>query len=199
MDFLKRYGSRIPADTLITDTTGTKSSITMLFSPFRNFVGSHPMAGSEKTGYGHSRPGLLAGRSCIVTGTQPGPLQRIKRFWQTLDMNVRTLSPKDHDLMIGLTSHFIHWLSFSYAYYLKKNHIDVKGFFGPSFQEFTRLARSSPLIWADIFIDNKKTINIIMNNFIKALGTLRSRSRQKKKLLEVLKSSQAYIKKQNHG
>ncbi len=156
-----------------------------------NFVGSHPMAGSERSGYSNSTSELFDNRLCIVCENN----EKIINFWKYLDMRIVISSPEKHDKLIAVTSHFIHFLSFSYIYYIKKYNIDIKDFIGPSFQEFTRIASSNPEIWADIFIDNKNKIDTVYKEFKKALKEFNEILKDKERLKDFLAEIKDYKEK----
>jgi len=170
---LEKFIGFFPENVLITDVLSTKQSVALLFDKYNlNFVGSHPMAGSEKASYDYASADLFKNKRCIVC---PSPnvkiesVERIKNFWKILEMQVSTTSPETHDELVAITSHFIHILSFAYVLFLKEKNIDVKNFIGTSFEEFSRLAGSSPEIWSDIFIDNIDKINFVSKDIINTL------------------------------
>ncbi|MDD5066504.1 MAG: prephenate dehydrogenase [bacterium] len=191
----KKFQSYIRPETLITDTASTKQTAQKIFRSFPHFTGSHPLAGSEKNGYIHSHGDILKNKICILCPGQPASIMRLKHFWNQLGMKVICMNAVQHDQIIGMTSHFIHLLSFAMAFSLRKKRLNVKSLYGPSFQQFIRLAKSNPDLWKDIFIDNKNSINIITDDFIKVLGEFRKKLDHENQLNNILKSSQRYILK----
>ncbi len=171
---LSSFKEFISPDTLITDVLSTKSNIIKLFNKYKlRFIGSHPLAGSEKDSYFNSKCNLFENNICVIcetSKTRKKDLIVIKKFWRMLKMHTIVVFPKLHDELVAVTSHFIHVLSFSFVLYLKKKKINYKPFSGPSFKDFTRISSSNPKIWSNILFDNKNKINKVYNDFTKFLN-----------------------------
>ncbi len=190
---MKKFKKFINKSTPITDTTSTKSTVEKLFKNY-NFIGSHPMAGSEKSGYAYSSEKILENRTCIIcNNNQKKTMNFIEQFWLSLKMNTVKVSSDEHDFSTGVSSHFIHLLSFTYIDYIKTKKIKIKNFIGPSFKEFTRIAGSNPEIWKDIFIDNKNKLNIITDSFINSLKKFQKSLNNDKKLYKKIKEIREFI------
>lgn len=128
------------------------------------------MAGSEKSGYQASKATLLENKICIICTEKSNKDARIlKSFWESLKMTTVYSNSTTHDLYIGLTSHFIHLLSYMYIDHLKHYDKKLTDYTGPAFKEFNRLANSDIKIWGDIFIDNRNILNIITRDFTKSI------------------------------
>jgi prephenate dehydrogenase len=122
------------------------------------FVGSHPMAGSERAGVEYASPALLQGSPCIVTktaGTDPVALMKVSRFWKALGAKVRIMSPRCHDRSVSLVSHLPHIVAFGLAGAVPVKELECAA---EGFRDTTRVASSDPRLWADILITNKKEI-----------------------------------------
>lgn len=122
------------------------------------FVGSHPMAGSERAGVEYASAGLLAGAPCIVTkdAKTNGPaLKRIMNFWGSLGAKVKVMSPLTHDRSVSLISHLPHIVAFGLAGAIPEKEFPYAA---EGFKDTTRVASSDPLIWADIFLTNRREI-----------------------------------------
>ena len=96
--------TRISPDTLVTDVGSVKASVVAELAPIfeknGRFIGSHPMAGSDRAGHTFASAELFDGRVCILTpdsATRPDALSDATAFWQMLGCNVRTLAPSEHD------------------------------------------------------------------------------------------------------
>ena len=149
---------------VVTDMGSTKADIVSKIDEIdlnRNFAGSHPMVGSEKTGVLNLRPGLYKGGTCVVTPsakTGKTAAKKIIAFWRMLGMKVIVMSPEEHDRAVGRISHFPHLTSFVLATMagtvINKN----REIIGPGFRDATRIAASSEDIWAEVFLSNKKEI-----------------------------------------
>src|SRR5690606_6547917 len=100
-------------DAVVTDVGSVKGSVVQALTPLLGdrFLGSHPMAGSEKTGVATARADLFEGAACLLT---PGPGQaarRLRAFWESLGCRVLAMSPEEHDRKVARISHLPHWLA----------------------------------------------------------------------------------------
>lgn len=150
--------------TIVTDVGSTKSWIVNRIgemsgpSPSVFFVGSHPMAGSEHAGVEFAKDDLLQGSPCIVTRTvrtDKRALNKVVKFWRALGAKVEVMSPEAHDRSVALISHLPHIVAFSLAGAVPAKELVYAA---EGFKDTTRVASSDPLIWADIFLTNKKEI-----------------------------------------
>lgn len=123
-----------------------------------SFVGSHPMAGSEKKSVEFSRCDLLRNTPCIVTKTirtDAGSLNRVVNFWKALGAKVSVMSPLGHDRSVSLISHLPHIVAYGLAGAVPLKELK---FAAEGFKDTTRVASSDPELWSDIFLTNKKEI-----------------------------------------
>jgi prephenate dehydrogenase len=163
--------------TLLTDTGSTKAAILRdvhgRLTPGIEFVGSHPLAGSEKHGPDHASAHLLEGRLVIVT---PGPdstdnaLSRIRDFWTALGAHVRIMDADDHDRALALTSHLPHLLSSALAGILPPELYDLTA---TGFRDTTRLAAGQPALWSAIFRANRENVLAALDHLEKQLRHFR--------------------------
>jgi len=119
------------------------------------FVGSHPMAGSEKAGVEAATPELLKSAACIVTKTPrtpPGALRVVTGLWKALGARVSVMSPSEHDRSVSFISHLPHMMAFGLAGSVGL--ADLK-YAAEGFRDTTRVASSDPKLWADIFLTNR--------------------------------------------
>ncbi len=144
--------------TLLTDTGSTKAAILRdvqgRLLPGIEFVGSHPLAGSEKHGPAHASAQLLDGRLVIVTpgpGSTDNALSRVCDFWTALGARVRTMDADEHDRALALTSHLPHLLSAALAGILPPELYELTA---TGFRDTTRLAAGQPGLWSAIFRAN---------------------------------------------
>ena len=145
------------------------------------FVGSHPIAGSEKSGFRVSSDTLFKGTRCIVTPTDktaPFALKRVIELWKNVGMQVSTMDVKEHDFIFGAVSHLPHVLIFALMNTLgslkSDNHDEITSFSGAGLKDITRIAGSEPMMWRDICISNKDSILHCLDRFQKTLNHLRS-------------------------
>src|SRR5579883_3172999 len=163
--------------TLLTDTGSTKAAILRdvrgRLPPDIEFVGSHPLAGSEKHGPDHASAQLLEGRLVIVT---PGPdstdnvLSRIRDFWAALGAQVRMMDAVEHDRALALTSHLPHLLSSALAGILPPELYDLTA---TGFRDMTRLASGQPALWSAIFRANQANLLAALDHLEKQLRCFR--------------------------
>ncbi len=150
---------------IITDVGSTKrwvvdsvEKMPVFFTRKVFFVGSHPMAGSEKTGVEFARSSLLEDTPCIVTPTARTDRKALKKiigFWSSLGADVTTMSPAVHDRRVANISHLPHLLAFSMAGAVPKDDLNYAA---EGFKDTTRVASSDPELWADIFLTNAQEL-----------------------------------------
>jgi prephenate dehydrogenase len=132
-----------------------------------NFVGCHPLCGSEKSGARFAQGNLYKGALCVITSPRHHTATKIvKCLWQKLGCKVIFMPSKEHDRVLSLVSHLNHVISFCITQNLKK---ECLSFILPSLKDLTRLSGSPASVWADIFISNKKNLSRDIKKFIKVL------------------------------
>lgn len=139
----------------ITDIGSTKEKIVKNITDPR-FIGSHPIAGSEKHGPRYADADLFANRLAIVTPTERTPTvdaERLRSFWEHLGSHLISMDAAEHDQILAATSHLPHLLSYALAAVVKPH---WQPFCGSGYAGMTRLAESPPELWADIFWENRE-------------------------------------------
>lgn len=156
------HSQRMSPGTLITDGGSVKGAIqngvAEQLPDTVTFVGSHPLAGSEKTGWEHANPDLYVDRVCVVTpedGTPPEALERVRTFWRFLGMRVVELSAEDHDRILAMTSHVPHVVAAILAGCLANSE---RPFAATGFRDTTRIAAGDPEIWVPILLANRDAV-----------------------------------------
>lgn len=158
--------------TLITDIGSTKSKIVKTAKGL-NFIGSHPLAGSEQSGIDHASAGLLKGSLCILTDDNKKcrkSLMQIAKFWKSLGAKIVVLSSCEHDRILAYSSHLPHVVSFSLMSSIPKQAIKYAS---SGLRDTTRIVLSKPKIWVDIFRSNRKELLKSINSFEKSLKNLK--------------------------
>lgn len=155
-DDVLRIAEHVGPETLITDIGSVKGNICeQLRVPLHDqFIGSHPVAGSELAGFEHSRPDLYVDRLCVVTPTDSTPARLatlVEQFWRELGMRVRELNPDEHDRILALTSHVPHVAAAALAALLTPTSAP---FAATGFRDTTRVARGEANLWTAILEDN---------------------------------------------
>ena len=168
---------------LITDVGSTKKTIMQLaakvFGPNQTqFVGSHPLAGKEKSGVKNSSKNLFKDAVTIITGSKSikkSTINKIKSFWKKIGCKTEVLTPDFHDVIMSQTSHIPHLISYGLvnSIYQSKKVKNIGRFTGGGFEDFARIARSNPVMWRDICQNNRRNILLSLDSFIKELKSLK--------------------------
>jgi prephenate dehydrogenase len=152
--------------TLVTDVGSVKSAIVRAAEavartrPFQ-FVGSHPMAGSERAGYGVARADLFAGATIIVTPTEataPRAVKEITALWEGIGGRVSALDPVTHDQVVAAISHLPHLAAFALVAAAHRFAPASFGFAARGFRDTTRVAAADPVVWQEIFHGNREAL-----------------------------------------
>lgn len=125
------------------------------------FVGSHPMAGSEKTGHEHSRDDLFAGRAVFVTPLPETPaaaVDRTVRFWSAIGGEVVTCDPDKHDEIVAHISHLPQVLASALCSFLSTRDPAWRNYAGNGLRDTTRIAGSDPALWRGILEENRHEV-----------------------------------------
>ena len=154
---------------VLTDVGSAKgqivSALERLDHPAASFVGSHPLAGSERRGIGAACAGLFERSGCVVTATRrtdPQALRTVIRFWRPLVAHVLVMDPARHDRLLAAVSHLPHLVAFS----LMTATEDQAFALAPrSFLDATRVAKSDPDLWDDIFLSNRAALLAAIDRF----------------------------------
>lgn len=143
---------------VMTDVGSTKETIldeVHRLGISQSFVGSHPMAGSDRTGVEHASADLFEGRVVIVTTdspVDPNRLNRIESFWRSLGARVILMGPHEHDVAVASISHLPHLLAAALAEFTPEQWIDVAA---SGWASTTRVAAGDPELWRQIFEENR--------------------------------------------
>lgn len=160
---------------ILTDAGSTKSIIVSVAEKLNlNFVGSHPLAGSEKSGLEFSSSKLFNNSLVLVTPTNQTnklSLKKIKMLWMNLNTRIVILNPKLHDKILAYTSHLPHLISFSLINSIPNKYLT---FSGPGLKDATRIALSEANIWSDILLTNKTGVLQSLKSFEKEIKIIKS-------------------------
>lgn len=161
--------------TLITDAGSVKQSICRALDDLPagvTFIGSHPIAGSEKQGCAHADAELFLDRVCVVTPPQSASraqVVRVGEFWQALGMSVVEMSPEAHDRALAQTSHVPHAVAAALAASLDGEN---RGLTAGGFQDTTRIAAGDPELWSAILLANADEVAAGLRTVSARLGDL---------------------------
>ena len=180
VEWIEENQGLLKSGALITDVTGVKRSIVYkiqdILRPDVEFVAAHPMAGREVSGVENSTDRMFFGANFIVTPTEkntPEAVETIIELGRLLGFsNVTTLSPEEHDEMIGFLSQLTHCIAITLMTCNDKENMEK--FTGDSFRDLTRIARINDLMWSELFVANKDVLLEQMNLFIGKFNDLKT-------------------------
>ena len=177
---LGRVWRAAPDGATLTDVGSTKAGIVRRGEALAAgrplaFVGSHPMAGSEQSGYGVARADLFEGATVLVTPTdrtEPRALKAVTGFWEALGARVSALDPEAHDRAVAAISHLPHAVADALMDAVARFAPEALEFAARGFKDTTRIAASDPDMWADIFLANRTALGASLGAFRQALAAL---------------------------
>jgi cyclohexadieny/prephenate dehydrogenase len=167
-----------PPRSVVTDAGSTKGNIVRnlngkLTSTAAPFVGSHPLAGSEKKGAAHARADLFADRLVVVTPTEGTDLEAVsvvELFWQSLGARVVRMDPFEHDAALAVTSHLPHAAASGLA---GVTPVEWLALTAGGFRDATRIAGADPELWAAIFEANRDAVLAAADRFAERMAEFR--------------------------
>jgi prephenate dehydrogenase len=155
----------LDAGAIVTDVGSVKGEICRLghkaLPAGRHFVGSHPMAGSEKTGWEHGREDLFKGRVTFVTPlpeTDAAAAEQVVAFWRALGSDAVTFAPDAHDEIVAHISHLPQVLASTLCATLAKKDVRWRNYAGGGLRDTTRIAGSDPKLWKTILEQNRDEV-----------------------------------------
>ncbi|MBO5255569.1 MAG: prephenate dehydrogenase [Opitutales bacterium] len=173
----KQIVSSLKKGAVVTDVGSVKSKICKECSSIINngdlfFVGSHPMAGSEKIGVDFSDASLFEGRCCFVVADNSQAVNKISKMWEIVGMKVYNVTSTQHDAIVARVSHLPHLLAGTLCLVSSQYSEELLKYVGPGFCDTTRVASGSPDIWDSIIVDNKLEILSALKDYAKNLDEL---------------------------
>ena len=170
--------------TVITDVGSVKESVINAVVPeLPNpglFVPAHPIAGTEKSGPDAGFAELFDRKWCLITPTEQtdaDAMQAVAELWMALGSDIDTLAPDHHDLVLAITSHLPHLIAFNIvnaaAHLGEVTNSDVIKYSAGGFRDFTRIGASDPVMWRDVFLNNRDATLEMLGRFEEDLTELR--------------------------
>ncbi len=180
LEWIEQNQNLLKSGAIITDVTGVKRSIVYKIQDMLRddveFIAAHPMAGREVSGVENSTDKLFSGANYIVTPTDkntPEAINTCLELGRLLGFsNVTTLSPEEHDEMIGFLSQLTHCIAITLMTCNDKENMEK--FTGDSFRDLTRIARINDLMWSELFVANKDALLNQMDMFMDKFKELKS-------------------------
>jgi cyclohexadieny/prephenate dehydrogenase len=168
---------------IVTEVGSVKAAVirqvTPLLPPGAAFVPGHPIAGTEHSGPDAGFAELFEGRWCILTPCErstEAALDKVAALWRGLGSTVETMTPEHHDIVLAITSHIPHLIAFNIvgtaADVEEVTQSEVIKFSAGGFRDFTRIAASDPVMWRDVFLNNKEAVLDMLGRFSEDLAAL---------------------------
>jgi prephenate dehydrogenase len=174
----------LAAGTVVTDVGSTKGALTRrveaALPPGVPFVGGHPIAGTEESGFAASFAGLYRGARCLLTPgatSTPEAIALVRGLWESVGMRVETLDAAAHDRILAVISHLPHVVAYALVNAAARADAGLPGllsYTGGGFRDFTRIAASHPAMWRDICLDNRDEVLRALDEFLDEAGRLRA-------------------------
>ena len=172
----------LPADAIISDVGSCKQSVAEALAdalPGAIIIPAHPVAGTEKSGPDAGFATLFQGRWCILTPPSDAPeaaVEALKTFWQRLGAEIEIMDAKHHDLVLAITSHLPHLIAYTIVGTADElgevTQSEVIKYSAGGFRDFTRIAASDPVMWRDVFLNNKEAVLEMLQRFSEDLTAL---------------------------
>jgi prephenate dehydrogenase len=177
VDYVREAATAARQGTLITDAGSTKATIVASLdgqlSDGVRFVGSHPLAGSEKSGPAAAAADLFVGRVVVVTPcktTPAGAAEAVADFWSALGATAFMMSPEEHDAALASTSHLPHLVASLLAGATPRDNLPLTA---TGWQDTTRIAAGDADLWTQILLDNRRNVLNSLARFEKTMQTAR--------------------------
>lgn len=189
VEYMESIGSKVRKGALVIDVSGIKRYICRNMPPIARkygfvFVGAHPMAGKEKSGYANSEAALFDGASFIITPTDDSSREEVDwlgRFAAELGFGMHVVcSPEEHDRMIAFTSQLPHVLA--NAYVQSPQCLKHRGFSAGSYRDVSRVARLNEHLWAELFLQNSdaltQELDLLIRNITEMCDAIKADDRE---------------------
>ncbi len=182
-EIAKIIGPHLKAGAIITDVGSVKQAVISAIAPHLpkgvHFVPAHPLAGTEHSGPESGFPELFQGRWCILTpepGCDAQAVEKVKAFWTKAGSKIEIMHAEHHDKVLAITSHLPHLIAFTIVGTADDLAEDLKQeviqYSASGFRDFTRIAASDPVMWRDVFMNNRDAVLEILQRFTEDLTAL---------------------------
>ena len=181
-DVAAQIAPELAPDTVVSDVGSVKESVARVLGaalPGVHVIPAHPVAGTEKSGPDAGFASLFHGRWCIIT---PPPradqvmVERLSEFWRRLGAKVELMDAPHHDRVLAVTSHLPHLIAYSIVGTASDleavTKAEVIKYSAGGFRDFTRIAASDPVMWRDVFLNNREAVLELLGRFTEDLVAL---------------------------
>ena len=176
------FAADLPADAIVSDVGSCKQSVAEALAaalPGATIIPAHPVAGTEKSGPDAGFATLFQGRWCILTPPDGAPevaVEALSSFWQRLGADIEIMDARHHDLVLAITSHLPHLIAYTIVGTAddlgEVTQSEVIKYSAGGFRDFTRIAASDPVMWRDVFLNNKEAVLEMLQRFSEDLSAL---------------------------
>ncbi len=178
-----QIGPHLAAGAILTDVGSVKGAVISALSPHLpagvHLVPGHPVAGTEHSGPEAGFAELFDGRWCILTPpphTDARAVERIAALWRMAGMRVERMDVEHHDVVLAITSHLPHLIAYNIVGTVtdleEETRQEVFKYAAAGFRDFTRIASSDPVMWRDIFLNNRGAVLEMLGRFTEDLSAL---------------------------
>jgi cyclohexadieny/prephenate dehydrogenase len=178
-----RIGPSLRQGTIVTDVGSVKEAAVRDLQPSLpagvHLVPGHPVAGTEHSGPEAGFAELFQDRWCILTPLpegDPAAVETVTRLWQAAGMKVVTMDAEHHDKVLAITSHLPHLIAYTIVGTATDLEDTLKSevikFSAGGFRDFTRIAASDPVMWRDVFLNNREAVLEMLQRFTEDLTAL---------------------------
>lgn len=197
VSLLANIGKHLKRGCIVIDVGSTKTTIVEVahrhLPQHVFFVGSHPLAGSEKKGVEFSDAELFRNSFCVLTSTDKTNKQaeeKIKTLWTIIGSKVKIVSPAEHDRILAYTSHIPHLLAYAMIDCIPGNYLEYGA---TGLKDVTRIASSNPQLWSDICMENSKNVLDVLDELVKVFSIYRKAvaSKDEQALIENFKRAKS--------
>ncbi len=182
-------GPALKAGAVVTDVGSVKQMVIDALAPHIpdsvQFVPGHPIAGTEHSGPESGFAELFENRWCILTplaDTDIRAVEKVTAIWEACGSKIEIMDPQHHDLVLGITSHLPHLIAYTIVGTANQLEDDMKSevikFSASGFRDFTRIASSDPVMWRDVFLNNKTAVLEILQRFTEDLTAMQKAIRR---------------------
>jgi len=172
----------LPKGAIISDVGSSKQSVVdglQAALPGHHVIPAHPVAGTEQSGPQAGFPTLFQSRWCILTPpptADQAKVEELSAFWAKLGSRIEIMEPKHHDLVLAVTSHIPHLIAFTIVGTASDLEDVTRGevikYSAGGFRDFTRIAASDPVMWRDVFLENKGAVLEMLGRFTEDLTAM---------------------------
>ena len=176
-------GPYLKPGAIVTDVGSVKQAVIAAIRPHIpegvHFVPGHPLAGTEKSGPEAGFATLFENRWCVLTpepGTDSDAVARVADLWRRAGSNIETMDADHHDRVLAITSHLPHLIAYTIVGTVfdleTSTQQEVIKYSATGFRDFTRIAASDPVMWRDVFMNNREAVLEMLGRFTEDLSRL---------------------------